>query len=653
MKSKALETFLYTAGGVVAVFVILAALNAVFGAVRLQADLTENRINTLSDASRDIMRNLEAPVTLRFYVSQSENAMPVDLRPFAGRVEDLLDAYRQANSGRVEVLKIDPEPDTEAEDSARLDGIEARLNESGQPVYLGLSFTSVDRKTALPFLSPQRERQLEYDITRAISEVTQPSRPVVGVMTSLPMMGAGMDMMMMGQPQRPSWLVMQELERLFEVREIGMGAEKIPEEVRTLVVVHPTGLTPAAEFAIDQFILRGGRLIAFLDPFSFLQSMQQRNPMMMQQPPQGSTLPELLDAWGLTLELDKVVADATFRTALDRGSGREDMLAVLSLGQEAANADDIVTGELENLLLPMPGALTGKPAEGLSMDVLLSSSEEAELVETFRAQMGGNNLIESFRPSGTRYNLAVRLTGKFKTAFPDGNPAKPAAEEETAEEAGSEDAETEAADGADSEAASPTEEAGPEALKEGAEENSVILVADSDLLYDEFLSTRRNLFGQEIVIPINENLDFALNAIEQMSGDSRLIAIRSRGETSRPFTVIRDLENKAEERFRERVAEFEAELNDVRAKLQDLNQAKQPGEQQIILSPEVQEQLVELQRKEAELNKTVRDLRRQLRRDVEVLEARIKWFNIVGMPLLVIAAGAVVIAIRKGRTAAS
>ncbi len=638
--------FLMTAGGVILVFILFVALNVIAGGLRLRTDLTENNLNTLSPGTRAILKKLDTPVTIRFYLSQSENALPVDLRPFTTRVADLLDEFRSASGGKIEVQRLDPKPDTDAEDSASLDGIEPRMNESGQPVYMGLAFTCVDQRVAIPFLNPARERQLEYDIARSISQVTSTKKAVLGVMTTLPMLGTPMDMnmMMMGQRGRPPWIVIEELQRLFEVRDLGMDVKEIPNDVQVLLVAHPAGISESAQFAIDQFILRGGKLVAFLDPFSFTQSAQNRMPQMA--PPQGSSLPKLLEACGLTFDETMVVADATYRTLIDRGSGREDMLAVLSLNANAVNSEDVVTGEIESLLLPMPGAFQGAPSAGLRKDVLLSSSKEAQLVETFRAQAGGNDLIEGFRPSGDSYALALRLTGKFKTAFPDGPPAAAKSEAEGSASEGTEQQKDE----------KPKEDSAeqkkPDSLKESTSETSILLFADSDLLYDEFSVRVGNLLGQEIRMQLNENLTLVVNAIEQMAGDENLISIRSRGDASRPFTVIRNLENAAEEKFRARVAEFTAELSEVRSKLSEIESSRKPG-QNIILSPEMQADLLGLRKKEAELDKTVRELRRQLRRDVETLQTSIKWLNILGMPALVVALGATVVAIRRRRQAAT
>lgn len=306
------------------------------------------------------------------------------------------------------------------------------------------------------------------------------------------------------------------------------------------------------------------------------------------------------------------------------------MLAVLNLDSDAVNRDDIVTAQVESLLLPMAGALTGKPAEGLKMDVLLQSSAESEMVDAFRAQMGGETLKEQFRPSGERRVLAVRLTGKFKSAFPDGKP-KAAAEGENAGEK--------------------KEEAAAPGLKEAERETSVIVFADSDILADQFCVQVRDFLGQQVVIPFNENLDLVLNSVEQLAGDADLIKVRSRGAASRPFKVVAEMQARAEEKFRARIAELESELATASARLNELQAAKEPG-QKFILSPEQQREIEQFRRKEAEVRRELKAVRRQLRRDIDSLQNTLKTINIALMPALVVAAGIGVAVYRRKKTAA-
>jgi ABC-type uncharacterized transport system involved in gliding motility auxiliary subunit len=254
----------------------------------------------------------------------------------------------------------------------------------------------LDQKEAIPFMAPDRERLLEYDVARAISRVMTPQKPVVGVMSPLPVSGQPMNQMMMrmGQRGQQPWAFMSELQRDFTVKTVEMTADKIPEDVKVLVVIHPKGITDAAQYAIDQFVLRGGKLIAFIDPLCVLD--QQGGPMGMAQP-SNSTLEKLIKAWGLTFDTTKVLADLDFVGRTRQGRAP----AVLALNEKAMNKDDVVTGDVDNLLVAFGGVFSGTPAEGLTQTVLIKSSKNSQLVEPMMAQMSGEEIIKSFSASNS------------------------------------------------------------------------------------------------------------------------------------------------------------------------------------------------------------------------------------------------------------
>ncbi len=631
---------LYGAVGSILVLVLLVAANVLIGTLRLRVDTTDQRVHSLSQGTRDILKQLDAPVTVRLYMSESDNIMPVSLRPYASRVEDLLREYAAVSGGMVELQKLDPRPDTEAEDSAVIDGLEPQATRTGQGVYLGLSFTFVDQKTVIPFLSPDREGQLEYDISRAITQVTAESKPLIGVMAGLPIFGQapGMEMMMMGGQGTPPWIAIQELQRDFEVREIPLETERIDEDISTLLVIHPAQISELAEYAIDQFLMRGGRLVVAVDPHSLVQASQQNPAMQFMGPqPSSSTLPNLFAAWGVEYDPGSILADATYRTRVNRGGGPEDLLHVLDIRQEATNDEDIVTADLGELIFPMPGALSGVPPEGMRKETLIRSSRETQLIPSVQAEMSGREMLEQFRSSDTEYALAVRLTGKFPSAFPNGRPQ--AEEDPTAVEDDVENAE-EASE-------SETPETDPNHLAEAQAETNVIIFADTDFMFDQFVAQTGQIFGQQIQVLINQNVFLLLNAVEQMAGDSSLISIRSRGSASRPFTVVREMEKEAEEAYRARVASLEAELAETQQRLTQLSQGDQ--EQRLILSEEQQAELQRFRSRQREINNELRTVRRQLRRDVETLENLVTWINILAMPLLVVLGGATVAGVQHNR----
>lgn len=632
MQKKSLETLLYSAVGVVAMALIVIAVNVIVGAARQRADLTEEKAYTLSDGTRAILGKLDTTIKVRFYCSQSSSASPetVFLKSYAGKVEDLLAEYKQAAKGRIVIEKYDPQPDTDAEDSARLDGLEGQLLANGERFYLGLAVSLLDAKETIPFLAPNRERQLEYDLSRAISRVISPTKPVVGIMSPLPIFGMPMNpmMMQMGQRGQEPWALVNELKRDFQVKRVEMTAEKIDDEIKVLMVIHPKDITDAAQFAIDQFILRGGKLIAFLDAQSLVDSRGQ-NPMMGQMGGGGSSLPRLLKAWGLEFDTGKVVADLNLKMqAGGRGGAPADQPAWLSLTPDDIDTDDIITSEIDNLWYFCGGAFTGKPVEGLKQAVLFKSTKNSQLVDGFLASLSGEGILRDFKSSGVEYTLATRLTGKFKTAFPEGAPGveKPANDSTNAP-------------------------AIPASLKESKEETSVILVGDADMFHDNFsLRTMQSPFGT-LAMAMNGNLNFAQNAVEQMSGDNNLISVRSRAIKNRPFAVVKRKEAEASALYMAKIQQLQQGRDEAMRRLNELQQQKS-GNQQFILSPEQQSEIETLRKKEAEIGRQLRQVEKDLRRDVVALQNKVKWWNIAAVPLAVTFCGLVLAIYKRKLTAA-
>ena len=633
MQKKTLETVLYSSAGIVVMLAIFIAVNVLIGAKPVRVDLTQEKIFTLTEGTKAILRKLDTPIKIRFYCTQSESATPetVYLKSYARKVEDLLQEYKQVAGKNIIIEKYDPQPDSDAEDSARLDGLEPQPLQTVDSFYLGLAVSLADERVALPFLDPSRERQLEYDVTRAIARVFTPEKPVVGVLSGLPVFGepANPMMMQMGQQQQgpPPWTLIEQLKQDYTLRRVEMTTEKIDDDIKVLLVIHPKDISDKAQFAIDQFVLRGGKLIAFLDPQSALSSRQQ-NPMEGGGPPSASSsLEKLLKAWGLQFDTGKVVADLNYKMQLRGRNGQPtEAPAFLALSGEAVNNSDIATAQLDSVWLPLCGAFTGQPAAGLKETVLLSSSKDSQLVDGFMAGMGGDGILNQFKASGVNYALGLRLTGKFKTAFPDGKPD---------ENAG-------------------TTNAAPKAdfLKESKTETSVVLVGDSDLLADDFsIRKTESPFGA-MVNPMNANLNFAQNLIEQMAGDSHLIGVRSRATMSRPFTRIKQLEAQAELRGQAKIQELQQSLQETQTRLAELQSQKKDKDQRFILSPEQRAELENFRKKQGEAGKELKRAQKDLRKEVVSLESRLKWLNILAMPLGVTLAGISIALIKRKKTAA-
>jgi ABC-type uncharacterized transport system involved in gliding motility auxiliary subunit len=626
---KKFESWLFPVAAVVAVLVILIAVNVLGGFLKIRGDLTENKLYTLSPGTKKILDKLDTPVEIRFYYSRDNTSMPVPLRTYAQEIEDLLSEYQQASHGKIQVVKLDPKPDSDAEDSARLDGVQGQTtanNLTGDKIYLGLAVSCLDAKTQISFLSPERETLLEYDISRAVSSVVNPKKVVVGVMSALPVLGREATPMMMMQRQRGSdpWVFIQELKQNYTVREVPVSAEKIDADVSVLLVTYPKGITESAQFAIDQFLLRGGKMVALLDPFSFVDSQLSGQEGMMRGETYSANLDKLLKAWGLTFTANQIVADPSLATKIQRQNNSVDSdITVLTVSGDNINKSDPLGASTTDLLLPFTGAFSGTPASGLKEEVLVSSSPQAGLVDASIVMMGGDGARKFYKPGNTALPLAIRLSGKFTTAFPNGKPA--AAPTPTP---------TPAPNASPTPSATPT----PVPLKEATNDGVVVLVGDSDFAYDQIAGQAQQVLNQVVFRPNNGNLSLIESSVELLAGDSNLISIRSRASANRPFVVVNKMEASAQEKYQSKIDELETGLTQARQKLSELQSAKQ-ADQKSVLSPEQQTEIKKFQENEAQIDKQLKQVRKELRQEIDSLQNWLKWLNIALMPVVVTCVG--------------
>ena len=623
---KKVETWLFPVAAVVAVLVILVAVNVLGNFLKFRGDLTENKIYTLSPGTKKILDKLDTPVEIRFYYSKDNSSMPVPLRTYAQEIEDLLSEYQQAGHGKIQVVKLDPKPDSDAEDSARLDGVQGQTtaaNLTGDRIYLGLAVSCLDAKTAISFLSPDRETLLEYDISRAISSVVNPKKVVVGVMSALPVLGRAATPMMMMQQQRGSdpWFFVQELKQNYTVREVPLTAEKIDDDISVLLVAFPKGISESAQFAIDQFMLRGGKMVALLDPFSFVDAQMSGQQGMMRGETYSASLDKLLKTWGLEFTVNKVVADPNLATRIQRqNSSAESDMTVLTISSDTINKSDPLGASTNDLLLPFAGAFTGTPVSGLKEEVLVSSTSQAGLVDANMAMLGGEGARKLYKPGNTALAMAIRLSGKFKTAFPEGKPA--------------------AANPTPTPAASPAPSATPTPtyLKEGANEGVAVLIGDSDFAFDQIAGREQQMLNQVVFTPTNGNINLIESSVELLAGDSNLMSIRSRTSANRPFVLVNKIEAAAQDKYQSKIDELEAGLTEARQKLSELQSAKQ-ADQRSVLSPEQQAEIKKFQENEAQIDKQLKQVRKELRQEIDSLQNWLKWLNIALMPVVVTGVG--------------
>ncbi len=595
--------------GVLLLLGILIAFNAVIRPMRLRADVTQDKLYTLSSGTKQLLGDLDRDVTLKFYFSKSNDRLPIPLKNFAGRVRDLLKEYESRSGGRLVVEEFDPKPDSDEEEWAQRYGLQSQSVDmfgAGGGLYFGIVAVSGNHEAVIPLLAESAEPRLEYLLTRMISEVTTDKKAKVGLMSALPVNGGGGGNPYMGGGSR-KWAIVSEIEKQYEVENIEVEADRIPDDIDTLVVIHPADISDKALYAIDQFVLRGGHLLAFTDPMS-LAAQESANPQMrqygMQPPKMASDLNKLTKAWGLEMPSGKLAADEAAASLLQAGQGRAVRNAAwLSLQDKNINREDVATGSLSDLMLPFAGAFSGSVSNGIERTDLLFTDSDGFLTTTMAARSGKIDIPATRQ----REVLAVRLTGSFPTAFPDGEPA---AEGET------------------------NAVAKAEGLTESAKPGVVILVADADMVADRFCMQNINLFGQTLQQPRNENLSFALNMVEQLCGSEALIGLRSRNSFDRPFDRVQTLEKEAAIKWQAEEKRLNDKLKATQQRLAQLQQARGDS-QQLTLSPEQQAEVKKFREETFQTQQALKEVRKNLRRDIESLGVRLKLINIALIPLLV------------------
>ncbi|MEM9284011.1 MAG: GldG family protein [Verrucomicrobiota bacterium] len=659
--------------GLAVIFVISILVNVVAGSFSLRADLTEYNTYTLSEGTKNILNKLETPVTVRYYVTDDSKVMSPSERSQARRVEDLLDEFaRNAPSRELELVnedgefenqkvrmlkvqKFNPEPNTDAEDAAIIDGLQAGISpETNNDVFFGIAIECIDSKETIPFVPARPETVLEYDLARAISNVHDGKDKKVVIMTGLSISG-GFSGNFQAPPQT-AWMFYEQLSQDYEIEFTPSTTTEIPEGTSTLIILHPHDIDKAGQFAVDQYLLGGGNVIALVDPnFFYARALAQAPAQMPGMPPQGgppptSDLDTLFQAWGVTYEPNRVLADLDFGSEIIRRGNFSPTFLTLnrdSLGE--AGLEDPMTRMINHLNMLTPGGFVVDAPDGIQVDQLIISSTNNQLVGSFDAdptQEGGADRIrEEFVPFGEPRGLVTRLSGNFKTAFPGGDPN--AKEEEPSE--GDEDSN-------EGEEAKSTEEVEEEneILTESAAPGRVLLIADADFIYDANVVRRNQIPGLGIVIPemLNENLTLLQNAVEQMSGDPDLINVRSRASVARPFTRHSEWYREANQKYAAEVAKFAAQREEVETKLATILSQTPENIDQAILSPEVQAELQTLQEQEIEFRREERELQKEVTREFRRKLATYKFGNSLFMPIVIIIFGIGLAAYRRARVAA-
>ncbi len=594
-------------------------------------DLTEQRLYTLTEGSRNILRGLDEPVTLRLYLSKKLAVELPGIQGYTNRVLELVQEYEQAAAGNLILHVIDPEPFSEEEDRAVGYGLRGVPLDAGNvQFYFGLVGTNAtDDRELIPFFQQSREEFLEYDLTKLVYRLGNPKQKVVGLLSTLPMDG-GPQMPFPQAPGSAPWMIMDSIRELMEVKVLDKAVTDIPEDVDVLMVVHPKQLGDPTLYAIDQFVLRGGRAVVFVDPHSEADRVlpNPQNPMGMQAP-RNSDLGRVFDAWGIELVNGKVVGDLPLAKKVNFQKQSRMMVADypvwIDLAPRQLNAEDVMTAKLPNLTMASAGILRKKEDSAIEWTPLVETDDQAMQIDAARLQFMPDieGILRAYRPEGETLVLAARLTGKVKTAFPDGRP--------------------EAADSEEKEQGAPGDDKKtkqPPHLAESADPINVIVVADTDMLQDRFWVQVQNFLGQRIGIPTSANNDFVTNALDNLTGSHDLISVRNRGSFSRPFTLVRAIQQEAEMQFRQKEQVLQQRLKETERKIQELQSGKE-DQTTVILSAEQEAALDGFRQELVATRKELRNVQHELQKNIESLENVVKFLNI-GLVPLVIAGGGVV-----------
>jgi len=578
-------------------FVMVILLNNLwFSGIRV--DLTENKLFTLAAGTREIVEDIDEPINLYFFFSEKASEDLTTLRAYANRVRELLQEYALLADGKINLQLIDPEPFSDAEDRAAAFGLQGvPANSAGDELYFGLAATNaLDDQQVIEFFQPDKEEFLEYEISKLIQNLLVQSKPKVGLLSTLKVQG---DIDMNTFQTTPAWVVIDQIDQASELQTIAPDAESLPAGLDLLVLIQPRGLGESLLSSIDQFALSGGRILVFVDPLAEM-DQSQVNPMMGMSGAESSIDFPLLAGWGVLLRKDVVLGDAQQALTVSGADGQPVRhLSILGLQAQNFNIEDVTLSSLETINVSTAGILDVLDQRSTQVDVLMASSEYAMPIERLRLKMLGDpsELLPDFKATGLVYPVAVRITGSATSQYPV------------------------TVDGDDS------------VLNTG--HLNVIVVADTDILTDRLWVQLQDFFGQRIVSPWANNGDFVTNAVENLTGSSALISIRSRGRFSRPFEVVQDLRREAEASYLNSANDLQSQLAETERQLGELESSR--DEQNLLsLSPEQEATLVRFQQEKLRIRKALRNVRHQLDKDIEMLGSTLKFMNIVLMPLVLI-----------------
>ncbi|MCC6719718.1 MAG: Gldg family protein [Acetobacteraceae bacterium] len=606
--------------GVVAVLAILVGINLVaeYRLAQVKLDLTQQRLYTLAPGTRKIIADLKDPVTLRFYYSRTLGSRIPMYGAYADRVSEMLREYASTSNGKIRLEFFDPEPFSTTEDRAVAYGLQGvPIDQSGEQVYFGLAGSNLlDDERTIAFFQPERERFLEYDLTRLIYELSSPKRPLIGIMSSLPLDGdARMMMMSQNRAAGQPWVATMQLRQAFGVRRVALDAQVIDPEIQVLLVAHAQNLSDNTLYAIDQFVMRGGRLMVMVDPHSEAQAAV-ADPQTGQPPRDtSSNLARLFDAWGITFDDKDIVGDlkGAWRVRASPGDRAQtvDYVAWFNI-RDGLNTNDPATADLTQVTVASAGALAKKQGAAIEFTPLLSSSDQSALVplEKIKTFPDPGKILGEFKPDGIHRVIAARVRGELASAFTEAPPPP-----------------------AEAPGAAPKEKVTlPPHLAKSEGAANMVVVGDSDILADRYWVRVQEFFGQQEATPFSDNGPFVANLIGTLAGGDALIGLRSRGASLRPFDVVENMQRNAEARFRATEQELTAHLDATQKKLTELRTGRGAPGANAVISEQQRETIDALRRDIVDTRGRLRTVQLELRRDIRALETELRLFNIVLVP---------------------
>lgn len=613
-------SYALTALGIIGCFIILVNINfLISNLLNFNIDLTSDKLYTFSRGTENVLKSLKHPVTIRFYRSYSANRLPVQLRTYAEEISDLLKNYKNVTKGKIILEEYDPDPESDAEASAIMDNIQLNLLPNGEKCYFGLTVSYLNKNSTIAFLSPDTKKTIEYDITRSIYEVTHQEKPKIGILSLMPVMGGPIGTIPSRFHKAPPWIFVQELQKAFDVKGLSYDTTSIEDDIAVLIAIHPVNMSKETQVAIDQYLLRGGKVIIFSDPYCMANSYNSpglnaadSSPI----PPDASNLPILFSSWGVKFSepAEVVISPENAFRPLDNPTTKEHP-AILELTQKNMNKSDIIMSGLNKLNLIFTGGFTIRNSnkKNLTYSILLQTSPYANYCEGFSYYMLPEELMVNFKPLNVPIALIIKITGFFDTAFP-----------EIVNNINNKNF-----------------------LKKSVKQGVVLLSGDANMLLNPICVASQKINDKQIISTINNNIDFVLNAADQLSGDTDVMQIRARSTIERKFTRLEDIYNETAKLYQEKLSELQKKLTETEKAIDSMQEEKNKTE--AALSPKQLKALEKFKKDANHLKNELKNIRKELKLRLEHIKVWLIFINVALIPICLTVSGIAIGLIRKHR----